>query len=51
MGVHYSLIPWNQIVDEIKNYSHPWPIREGDRCRNPKCDRYANENVEEFWGY
>ena len=51
MGVHYSLIPWNQIVDEIKNYSHPLPIREGDRCRNPKCDRYANENVEEFWGY
>ena len=23
MGVHYNLIPWNQIVDEIKNYSHP----------------------------
>ena len=25
MGVHYSLIPWTQIVDEIKGYSHPNP--------------------------
>ena len=51
MGVHYSLIPWNQIEDEITNNCHPLLLREGDRCRNPNCDCFANEHVEEFWGY
>ena len=51
VDVHYSLVPWNQIVDEIKNHRHPWPIREGNYCRNPKCGCLANENVEEFCGY
>ena len=51
MGVHYSLIPWNQIEDEITNNCHPLLLREGDRCRNPNCDCFANEHAEEFWGY
>ena len=51
VDVHYSLVPWNQIVDEIKNHRHPWPIRGGNCCRNPKCGCSANVNMEEFLGY
>ena len=49
-GVHWSLIPWFQIVDEIKRGIHRHALR-GDRCRNPKCGCYANELVMDFFGY
>ena len=51
MGVHWGLLPWLQLVEEIKERNHPHPIRAGDRCQNPKCDCYANKDAKEFWGY
>ena len=51
MGVHWSLVPWYQILDEIKNHCHPFPIREGGHCRDPNCDCFGHEDEAQFQGY
>ena len=49
-SVHYSLVPFLEILDEIKDNRHLQPTR-GSLCRNPDCDCYAHEDVAEFGRY
>lgn len=51
IGVHWSLVPWIEIMDEIKNNCHPFPIREGGLCRAPTCECVGHDDKMEFQGY
>ena len=51
MNAHWRLIPWNDIMNEIENKSHPFPPREGGLCRNRTCEYLGHEDQEQYRGY
>ena len=50
-SVHYSLVHWETMKEEIAKGTHPHQPKKNGTCRNPGCNMKYRDDVYEFLVY